>query len=132
MKSVAFPITNFVWRYNDKKQLRTEKIFHFSYISTAFVERELRHLNRNKVTSNDSLPPNLLTDCSSFLAPALVHILNLSLKTSTVPSMWKLAKVSPTFKSGNSEHVESYRPISVLPVLSKILETAVHQQLQIP
>ena len=32
MKSVAFPITNFIWCYNDKKQLGTKKIFHFSYI----------------------------------------------------------------------------------------------------
>ena len=64
MKSIAFPITNFVWCYNDKKQLRTKKIFHFLYISTAFVERELRHLNRNKATGTDSQPPNLLKDCS--------------------------------------------------------------------
>ena len=98
-------------------------------MSTAFVERELRHLNRNKATGTNSLPPNLLKDCSRFLAPPLAHILNLSLNTSTVPSMWKLAKLSPTFKSGNSEHVKNYQPISVLPVLSKILEKAVHQQL---
>ena len=84
MKSVAFPITNFIWCYNDKKQLRTKEIFHFSYIWTAFVERELRHQNRNKVTSIDSLPPNLLKDCSSFLAPPLAHMLNLSLNTITV------------------------------------------------
>ena len=56
-------------------------------------------------------------------------LLKLSLNTNTVPSMWKLAKLSPTFKSGNSEHVKNYQPISVLPVLSKILEKAVHQQL---
>ena len=64
MKWIAFPITNFVWCYNDKKQLQTERIFHFLYISTAFVERELRHLNRNMATSTDSQPPNLLKDCS--------------------------------------------------------------------
>ena len=127
MKSVAFPITNFVWRFSDKKPLRTEKIVRFSYMSTAFVERELRHLNRNKVTGTDSLPPNLLKDCSSFLATPLAHILNLSLNTIIVPSIWKLAKISPTCKSGNSEHVDNYRPISVLPVLSKMLEKAVRQ-----
>ena len=43
--------------------------------------------------------------------------------------MWKLAKISPTFKFGNSRHVKNYRPISALPVLLKILEKAVHQQL---
>ena len=113
MKSVAFPITNFVWRYNDKKELRTDKIFRFSYISIAFVERELRHVNRNKATGTDSLLPSLLKDCSRFFASPLAHILNLSLNNSTVPSMWKLTKISPTFKSGNLEHVENYRLISV-------------------
>ena len=131
MKSVAFPVTNFVWRYNDKKKLGTDKIFRFSYISIAFVERELRHVDRNKATGTDSLPPSLLKDCSRFLASPLAHILNLSLNNSTVPSMWKLAKISPTFKSGKLEHAENYRLISVLPVLSKILEKAVHLQLYI-
>ena len=42
--------------------------------------------------------------------------------------MWKAAKVTPIFKSGNHELPESYRPVSVLPVLSKILEKAVHRQ----
>jgi len=53
----------------------------------------------------------------------------MSINSSTVPSLWKSAKISPVYKSGNPDHVENYRPISVLPVLSKILETAVHQQL---
>ena len=63
------------------------------------------------------------------MSPTLAHILSLSLKTGTVPSMRKLAKISRTFKFGNSEHVKNYWPISALPVLSKTLEKIVHQQL---
>ena len=125
----TFPLTDFVWRYCSKKQLQTKKIFQFSYISTVFVEKELKRLNRNKATGTDCLPSNLLKDCASVLAPPLAHVLNLSIITSTVPSIWKSAKITPTFKSGNADLVENYRPISVLPVLSKILEKAVHQQL---
>ena len=63
------------------------------------------------------------------MTPPLAHILSLSSNTGTAPSMWKLGKISPTFKFGNSEHVKNYRPILVLPVLSKILEKTVHQKL---
>ena len=49
-------------------------------------------------------------------------------QSGTVPSVWKAAKVTPIFKSGNHELPENYRPVSVLPVLSKILEKAVHRQ----
>ena len=58
----------------------------------------------------------------------LCHILNLSIESGTVPNIWKAAKVTPIYKSGNHERPENYRPISVLPVLSNILEKAVHCQ----
>ena len=57
------------------------------------------------------------------------HIINLSINTGTVPYRWKVAKISPVYKSGNTNLTENYRPISVLPVLSKILERAVHSKL---
>ena len=59
----------------------------------------------------------------------MAHIINLSLMTSTVPSIWKAAKVNPIYKSGNVDLVENYRPISILPTLSKLLERTVHDQL---
>ena len=54
--------------------------------------------------------------------------MNMSINTSTVPSIWKTAKVTPIFKSGNHKLPANYRPISVLPVISKIIEKAVHHQ----
>ena len=49
--------------------------------------------------------------------------------TSTFPSDWKKAKVTPVYKAGDKSDVGNYRPISVLPILSKILERTVHDQL---
>ena len=49
--------------------------------------------------------------------------------TSTFPSEWKKAKVTPIYKDGDKSDVSNYRPISVLPILSKILERAVHDQM---
>ena len=62
------------------------------------------------------------------IAKPLAHIINLSNKSSTVPALWKSAKVKPIFKSGDSDIVENFRPITIPPILSKILEKAVRHQ----
>ena len=71
--------------------------------------------------------PGLMIDCARVISGPSTHIINLSLKSETVPSEWKVAKVTPIHKCGSIE--DNFRPISVLPVLSKILEKAVHKQL---
>eukprot|EP00794_Sanderia_malayensis_P014738 gene14738-16273_t len=48
--------------------------------------------------------------------------------TGTFPVDWKLAKIVPIHKSGSFSSFDNYRPISILPVLSKIIEKAVHRQ----
>ena len=63
------------------------------------------------------------------ISQLLCHIINLLLKTQTVPNLWKTAKVSPLFKLGTPDLTENYRAIYVLPVLCKILERAAHSQL---
>ena len=59
----------------------------------------------------------------------MTHLINLSLTTGLVPNKWKIAKVKPIHKKGNTNDYNNYRPISVLNTSSKILERAVHKQL---
>ena len=59
----------------------------------------------------------------------MVHIFNLSISTGLVPDQLKLAKVVPIYKSGDSDLCNNYRPISVLPVFSKIFERIIHKRL---
>ena len=56
-------------------------------------------------------------------------IINLPIKTYTVPSIWKIAKIIPVFRSGESTKPEKHQPISILPIALKILEKAVHHNL---
>ena len=56
----------------------------------------------------------------------MVHIFNLSFFTGIVPDQLKLAKVIPIYKSGDSDLCNNYRPISVLPVFSKLFERIIH------
>ena len=129
LKTASIPLTDSIWRFTKSLPSRTENSFTLDYVSIVFIEKELRSLKRQKATGIDELPPGLLRDCAKGISKPICHIINLSIQTSTVPSIWKVAKISPVFKSGVSTLPENYRPISVLPVLYKLLEKAVHSKL---
>lgn len=50
----------------------------------------------------------------------ITYLINLSIQQSTIPGEWKSAMVTPVFKSGDKNIKSNYRPISVLPILSKV------------
>ena len=90
---------------------------------------QLKRLKRKKSTGVDDLTTSMIKDSENSIAPILSHVINLSLNTGTFPNAWKLAKVTPIYKSGPVNDPENYRPKSVLPVISKIIERAVKAQL---
>ena len=51
--------------------------------------------------------------------------------TGVFPSWWKIAKVTPVYKSGCVKEIENYRPVSILPVVSKVMEKEVHKQFSV-
>ncbi len=59
------------------------------------------------------------------MIPPLTHLVNLSIRECTFPEIWKKAVVTPFYKSGDLNMISNYRPISILPVMSKFLEKAV-------
>lgn len=84
---------------------------------------------KNKVSfSHDFISNKLLRHVKEEIAKPLSHLVNLSLKLSHVPQSWKRAKVVPVFKSGSKLDPGNYRPISLLPTLSKVMEKVVHHQ----
>lgn len=64
------------------------------------------------------------------IAQPLVHICNLSFQTGTFPTKMKTAKVIPLYKTGNKHQLTNYRPISILPQFSKILEKLFNNRLE--
>ena len=67
------------------------------------------------------------------IAPSFIHplcmLLNLSIATNTFPDKWKVGQVKPLHKGGQHRERNNYRPISVLPILSKIIEKHVANSL---
>ena len=123
------PLVDFIWKPTESIKLRTEHNFRFKYVSKIIVEKQLKLLLRHKATGIDDLPSNLLKGSASLIAGPIANIINLSQKTGKIPHEWKIAIVNPLHKSGDKSSYDNYRPISILPVISKIMEKAVNTQL---
>ena len=63
------------------------------------------------------------------LSPVVARLINFSFSSGSFTSRWKTPKVCPLYKKGESRDVQNFRPISVLPVLSKVIERHVHDSL---
>ena len=85
----------------------------------------------NKFCGLDPIPTFLLKDCINELAPLLCYIVNSSIEMSSFPPALKKAVIKPTLKKddADSDCLKNYRPLSNLPVLSKLLEKAILTQL---
>ena len=105
-----------------------EDPFHFTKVSEKTISDFLKELKANKATGIDNLLSLFLKDGSKVLATPIAQICNLSIKLSTVPDACKIAKLKPLYKKGKKTDPKNDRPISSLPVFSKILEKVIHDQ----
>jgi len=96
-------------------------------VSENFVRTSLQQLSASKATGLDDLSSYFLKTAASSISPSLTAIFNLSISSGVFPDLWKTAKVSPLHKDGSLFDRSNYRPISVLAVVSKILERHEHQ-----
>ena len=102
--------------------------FQFSEISIEYVMKELQSLDCSKSVGVDGMHPKLLKCASEIISKPLAKIFNNSLNSSDIPIEFKTAKITPIHKGNSKIDINNYRPISVLPIPSKILERAVHDQ----
>ena len=89
------------------------------------VKKRLDELDTSKAFGPDKFPARLLKECSEQIAPSLCSLFNHSLSKGKIPHEWKSADVTPIHKKDSKEPAENYRPISLLPIVSKVLERCV-------
>ena len=92
------------------------------------IKKILPSMSSAKATGEDGVCVRLMILNIGMISMMLAHIINLSIATLKVPTQWKSAVVKPLFKSGDRSNVSNYRPISILPACSKILEKIIHTQ----
>ena len=81
---------------------------------------------KNSVPGHDAIKSILIMETVDYLVQPLTHILSLSLHSGIIPLDLKMAKVIPIFKTGVTDDFGNYRPISILPCISKLLEKLVY------
>ena len=98
-----------------------------------FLMNELKDpfffLKINKSAGYDDISFNVLKKCFSNLCESLKYLFNLSVEKGNLPDNLKIAKVTPIYKADNKSYLSNYRPISVLPCFSKILERKIYNHL---
>ncbi len=108
---------------------RVESNFSLSPTTNQEVMILLLQLDDHKATGPSNIPIKLIKIAAPVIVPELVSIFNLSFLTGQFPDLMKLAKVIPIFKAGCKTDVNNYRPISLLPIFSKLLEKLMHVRL---
>jgi len=93
------------------------------------VAAALKNVDSSKAPGPDNIPTCIYKDCAETLTASITALFNYSLTIAKLPHEWKRANVVPVFKKGNPALTNNYRPISLLPVISKILERCIYNRI---
>lgn len=93
------------------------------------VEGIIRNLKSDSAPGWDGISTKFLKYFNKELAPVVAHLANLCFKNGVFPDPLKQSVITPVHKGGNGSDVNNYRPISVLPALSKVIEKLTNTRL---
>ena len=110
-------------------KLQSFNEFRIRPIDETEVFSMLRKLQTNKSTGVDCLGPRLLKLSAPIISKCVAHMINKSIEKGIFPNELKIAKVTPIFKKGARSDPGNYRPISILPTISKLFERHVAAQI---
>lgn len=101
----------------------------FKQVTTSEVETAINKLKSTSSQGNDALTSKLVKLLCPNITPPITTIINQSIKTGIFPDALKIAKVIPIYKKDGDKLLENYRPISILPTISKIFERILFNQI---
>ena len=103
--------------------------FNIPLININELKEIISKLDPCKATGIEGVSPRVLKNAAGAIIPSLLQIINISIHTGQFPDILKYAKVFPIHKGGDESNPSNYRPISVLPLISKIIEKHVAKHL---
>jgi len=112
-----------------ESEVEVESTFRFKEIEERDVLKALLHLNPNKACGMDGISATVLRTVAPGISGSLAVIFNACLKEGCNPEEWKSANITLVHKGGNDDVTSNYRPVSVLPVVVRVPERLIHQQL---
>ena len=90
--------------------------------SESEVYDQLVGVDVTKSTGPDTITGRMIKSTACSITPAVTALFNQTIRQGKIPKEWKAARITPAPKASDHTRVENYRPISILPILSKILE----------
>ncbi len=115
--------------YLKKKRSRNCKSLYMGPTDSEEIKAMLGSMKSKKSAGNDDLNSQLLKAIAGNITIPIALLINKSLVSGIVPDSLKIAKVIPVYKGKAKDDFSNYRPISLLPVVSKLLEKVVHKYL---
>ena len=116
--------------YLEKHTARIDQELLLEDISAAEVAHICKSFTPKTSCDADGIQQNIVLSDVGILSPVLAHLVNVSQKTGVFPDKGKIARVIPVYKNkGDKSIFDNYRPISLLPVFSKIMEKLIYNKL---
>jgi exonuclease III len=103
--------------------------FHFELISVEHIEKIIDELQPKNSCASDGISTKLVKALKNKISKPMTFIINQCFQTGCFPNILKIAKVKSLFKKGDPHDPNNYRPISILPSLSKIIEKVMQKQI---
>ena len=115
--------------YSDYLTNPAHSRFSFTPVSEKETLNIINNLKNKKSYGIDGISNVLLKSIANEILKPLTLIINQSLETGIFPDAFKTSKVTPLYKKGDKTDLNNYRPISILPTISKVFERVIHVQL---
>ena len=103
--------------------------FNLATASESTIWTILKNTKVSKAAGLYNLPGRFLKDCTEVLAKPITELCNLSFTSGKFPDSSNIAKLKPIYKMGSLTEASNYRPISLLPLTSKVIEKVIHDQI---
>ena len=123
-------VVDYAREYMEEKGFEQAPEFTFNTVGTGVVNKIIKSLKNTSAEGRDKISTVLLKKFKGTIAPALRHIINVSIKTGIYPSPWKVGLITPLPKAGDLSLSKNWRPVVINTSASKVLERVLQQQLQ--
>ena len=113
------------------KEKAKNSLFSFFEVDKDKIKKEINRLNKNKASRKSDIPIKIIHDDVDIFADFIAESFKGAIKTSNFSNCLKLADITPLHKKWRKDNKENYRPVRILPALSKIFERTLFEQISV-
>ena len=116
-------------KQNKAKHFPERPKFVFQKENPDKIKKIIDNIRNNVAIGCDNIGVKIIKDLKEIIAPILVDLINIGYETHTFPDCMKEGIIKPIYKKEDRNNISNYRPITVLPTLSKVFERSAADQI---